>query len=89
MTDDIAYIIETLTAAGHGWKKYADSVSRQEKLSQKQIDTLKRMYTKLRYLQSAAEMRERNWKPKMSTYEDKFIGSLDHDQIGEWGVPEH
>lgn len=80
-------IINKMIAAGYGWQKYAESLSKQPAITDKQLATLYEMYRKLQALQSAAEMRSR-WKPSMRTYEDKFVGSLDHDQVGEWGDSE-
>jgi hypothetical protein len=80
-------IIDKMIAAGYGWRKYAESISKQSTITDKQLSTLYEMHRKLQAQQSAAEMRSR-WKPSMRTYEDKFTASLDHDQVGEWGEPE-
>jgi hypothetical protein len=80
-------IINKLISAGYGWKKYAESVSKQTSITDKQAATLCQMYTKLRNLQSAAESRKQ-WKPSMKcgmSYVNKHLASLDVDQIGDWG----
>ena len=82
-------VINNLIEAGYGWKKYAESVSKQSRITDKQAETLYKMYEKLLRLRNAASARE-NWKPKDNTkkkqsYRDRHDGGLDWDEIGDWG----
>lgn len=85
-------VIGILIDAGYGWKKYAESVSSQNRITDKQAQTLYKMYEKLLALRNAASARE-NWKPKVrsrnsQSYRSRHDNGLDHDQIGDWGAPE-
>lgn len=50
--------IEYMIRAGYGWKKYAESVLSQGWISEKQDETLDKMYCRLRNQQFRAERRK-------------------------------
>ena len=56
-TEQDRYILCELQKAGYGWRKYAESVSSQKCISDKQQATIRDMLRKLRGQQSAAQYR--------------------------------
>lgn len=62
MTQIESHVFSELQKAGYGWKKYADSVLSQGRITEKQWQTAKKMLSRLRSLQADAQYRRSNYR---------------------------